>query len=60
MKAATRKLTTKFVLARDYGFYQQLLDHGVTLLFHWLVFTCSFPLLSSMQIETKEVNLGYV
>jgi hypothetical protein len=32
----------------------------VTLLFHCVVFTCSFTLLSSMQIETKELNLYYV
>ena len=60
MKAAPRKLATKLILARDCGFYQQFLDHGVTVLFHWLVFTCSFTLLSSMQLETEEVNPGYV
>ena len=59
MKAAPRKLATKFILARDCGFYQQLLDHGVTLLFHWLVFTCSFTLLSSMQLETEDMNVMY-
>jgi hypothetical protein len=60
MEAAPRKFATKFILTRDRGFYQQFLDHGVTLLFHWLVFTCSFTLLSSKQIETKEMNLCYV
>ena len=30
----------------------------MTLLFHWVVCTCAFTLLSSMLIETKELNIA--